>query len=300
MKSSVATAVALVLVACAAPACLPLAYADDSNKTIKDLKSHDIPVHKDAKVESSIAKAMDNYRRFLELQKTDPELRAEAMRRLGDLKLDSGDLERMEKEVGLVDLQSGEAIKLYSTLLKAYPNYSAQRPGVVSAVARLRDDRASRSRRSRRSISSSRNIRTARQLDEVQFRRGELLFSAKRYPEAEQAYAVVIQHGKSSDFYEQSLYKHGWSLFKQSMTDESLSSFAGVLDLTLVGVTASRRPIESLKRADRELVEDTLRVMSIAFSYGTGAGLDRCLSETARRGAVFLPAVRASGRPVRR
>ena len=123
MRSSVATAVALVLVACAAPACLPLAHADDAKKTIKDLKAPDIQVHKDAKVESSIAKAMDNYRRFLELQKTDPELQAEAMRRLGDLKLDSGDLERMEKEVGLVDLQSGEAIKLYSTLLKAYPNY---------------------------------------------------------------------------------------------------------------------------------------------------------------------------------
>ncbi len=88
MKQPVSTAVALVLVACAAVA----HAADDSKKTIKDLKAPDIQVHKDAKVESSIAKAMDNYRRFLQLQKTDPELHAEAMRRLGDLSLDSGDL----------------------------------------------------------------------------------------------------------------------------------------------------------------------------------------------------------------
>ncbi len=108
-------------------------------------------------------------------------------------------------------------------------------------------------------------------LDEVQFRRGELLFSAKRYPDAERAYAIVIQRGKSSEFYEQSLYKHGWSLYKQSMTEESLVSFAGVLDLTLVGRNGKSPTVESLRRADRELVEDTLRVMSIAFSYGQGA-----------------------------
>ncbi len=42
------------------------------------------------------------------------------------------------------------------------------------------------------------------------------------------------QRGASSAFYEQSLYKHGWSLFKQSLNDESLPSFAGVLDQKLV------------------------------------------------------------------
>ena len=106
----------------------------------------------------------------------------------------------------------------------------------------------------------------------MQFRRGELLFSAKRYPEAEKAYAAVIAPRRPSAFYQQSLYKHGWSLFKQSLTLESLPSFGRVLDREL-GATAaaSRVPLESLKRADRELVEDTLRVMSIAFSYNEGA-----------------------------
>src|SRR6185437_14503612 len=70
------------------------------------------------------------------------------------------------------------------------------------------------------------------QLDEVQFRRGELLFSAKRYADAERAYAIVTRFPNSA-FYEQSLYKHGWSLFKQSMTEESLPSFGGVLDRKL-------------------------------------------------------------------
>ena len=106
----------------------------------------------------------------------------------------------------------------------------------------------------------------------MQFRRGELLFSAKRYPEAERAYAAVIARGGTSAFYQQSLYKHGWSLFKQSLTLESLPSFGGVLDRELGTHAAQARcSLESLKRADRELVEDTLRVMSIAFSYNDGA-----------------------------
>ena len=66
---------------------------------------------------------MDNYRRFLELQKTDPQLRAEALRRLGDLNMEAGEGERMAGEASTIDLQGAEAIKLYTSLLKSYPDY---------------------------------------------------------------------------------------------------------------------------------------------------------------------------------
>ncbi|MBV8741597.1 MAG: tetratricopeptide repeat protein, partial [Sinobacteraceae bacterium] len=127
------------------------------------------------------------------------------------------------------------------------------------------------------------------QLDEVQFRRGELLFSAKRYAEAEKAYAAVVQQGKASRFYEQSLYKHGWSLFKQSQTEESLPSFAGVLDAKLIAAGGKPVRIEDLKRADRELVEDTLRVMSITFSYSEGSSaLDQFMKKNGERSYSYL------------
>ena len=278
MTRSVPTAVALILVACAAPACFSPAFADDA-KTIKDLKSRDIQIHKDSKVDSSSNKAMENYRRFLELQKTDPQLRAEAMRRLGDLNLDAGDVDRLEKQVGLVDLQSGEAIKLYSTLLKAYPNY-ARNDQVLYQLARAYETTGQPEQALATLDLVVRKYPNTPQMDEVQFRRGELLFSAKRYGDAEKAYAVVIHVGKASEFYQQSLYKHGWSLFKQSMTEESLPSFAGVLDLELALRNGKSPAVESLKRADRELVEDTLRVMSIAFSYGEGsASIDAFLKK---------------------
>jgi tetratricopeptide (TPR) repeat protein len=269
MKRAVSGAVALVLAACAAP----LAYGDDSNspRTIRDLESHNVEVHKDSKVDASASKAMENYRRFLELQKTDPQLRAEALRRLGDLNLDAGDLERMEKEVAAIDLQSGEAIKLYATLLKAYPDY-ARNDQVLYQLARAYETTGQPEQALTTLDRVVQHYPNSPQMDEVQFRRGELLFSAKRYVEAEKAYAVVIQRGKASQYYEQSLYKHGWSLFKQSLTEESLPSFAGVLDQRLaVGRNAKVPRIEDLKRAERELVEDTLRVMAITFSYADGA-----------------------------
>src|SRR5207245_9254509 len=141
----------------------------------------------------------------LELQNTDPKQRAEAMRRLGDLNLDAGELERLEQEVTQVDLQGAEAIKLYTTLLKAYPTYP-RNDQVLYQLARAYETTGQPDQALATLDRIVQRYPHSPQLSEVQFRRGELLFSAKRYPEAQQAYAVVIDRGKSSTFYEQSLY----------------------------------------------------------------------------------------------
>lgn len=238
--------------------------------TIGDLQSKPIDVRKDEQVSASSAKAMENYRRFLELQKTDPQLRAEALRRLGDLNLEAGELERMEREVSSIDLQGAEAIKLYSTLLKAYPSYP-RNDEVLYQLARAYETTGQPEQALATLDRIVASYPQSRQLGEVQFRRGELLFSAKRYAEAQDAYAVVTRQGPASVFYEQSLYKLGWSLFKLSQNEASLPSFAGVLDQKLLGSGGVVKDPASLKRADRELVEDTLRVMSITFSYLDGS-----------------------------
>ena len=78
--------------------------------------------------------------------------------------------------------------------------------------------------------------------------------------------------GPASAFYNQSLYKHGWALFKQGDEHRSLESFARVLDAVLVSKATPPALIEvdTLGRANRELVEDTFRVMAITFSYVDG------------------------------
>ena len=267
---------------------LPLAaQSPPPGGTIGDLKSRSVEVHKDSAATPSVEKAMENYRRFLQLQNTDPKLRAEAMRRLGDLNLDAGELTRMEQEVTAQDLQGAEAIRLYTTLLKAYPDYP-RNDQVLYQLARAYEVTGQADPALNALDRIVQRYPNTPQLAEVQFRRGELLFSAKRYPEAERAYAAAIARGPSSGFYQQSLYKHGWSLFKESRTEESLPSFGKVLDHEL-GTTGKGRSLESLKRADRELVEDTLRVMSITFSYNEGSQtLERYVSRNGERPYTYL------------
>jgi cellulose synthase operon protein C len=256
--------------------------------TIGDLTKHKVEVHKDTPASASASKAMENYRRFLELQNTDPKLRAEAMRRLGDLNLDAGELERLEHEVTQVDLAGAEAIKLYTTLLKAYPDYP-RNDQVLYQLARAYETTGQPDQALATLDRIVAQYPQTPHIDEVQFRRGELLFSNKRYADAEKAYAAVIGRGGSSGFYLQSLYKHGWALFKQSQTLESLPSFGGVLDRTLGSNPAKPVKLESLKRGDRELVEDTLRVMSIAFSYNEGAAsLEQYVHEHGERPYTWL------------
>ncbi len=240
--------------------------------TIGDLEARRVEIRTDARVPGSAARAMDNYRKYLELQNADPATRAEALRRLGDLNLEAGELERMEREVSAVDLAGAEAIRLYTLLLKAYPDYP-RNDQVLYQLARAYETTGQPEQALATLDRIVREYPQAPQISEIDFRRGEILFSAKRYPEAQVAYERSLRAGESGAFFEQSLYKLGWSLFKQSLHEESLPPFGRVLDANLLDRRDRSRvlPIEGLKRADRELVEDTLRVMSIAFSYLDGA-----------------------------
>lgn len=239
--------------------------------TIGDLEARRIEIRRDARVPGSTVRAMENYRKYLELQNADPASRAEALRRLGDLNLEAGELERMQSEVSAIDLAGAEAIKLYTLLLKAYPDYP-RNDQVLYQLARAYETTGQADQALATLDRIVREYPRLPQLSEVDFRRGEILFSAGRYAEAQLAYQRALQAGEEGPFYEQSLYKLGWSLFKQSLNEESLLPFGGVLDANLLDRRDRSRMIavDGLKRADRELVEDTLRVMSITFSYLDG------------------------------
>jgi tetratricopeptide (TPR) repeat protein len=261
-----------ILLAAASPA-MAAKNTKPAAPTIGDLSAKTVDVNPAPAKGGGAAKAMENYRQFLNLQNADPRLRAEAMRRLGDLNLESGELERMSNEVTQLDMQGAEAIRLYSTLLKAYPDYQ-RNDQVLYQLARAYETTGQTPLALATLDTIVARYPRGRDIAEVQFRRGEILFSNRRYPEAQLAYEAVLARGRDgSTFYAQSLYKHGWSQFKQGMNEVSLKSFADLLDLTLTDPKnpGRMRPWETLSRPDRELAEDTLRVMSITFSYLDGA-----------------------------
>jgi tetratricopeptide (TPR) repeat protein len=280
-----------VAVVCAGLAAGVSAAPKKQEKTIGELTTRPVVVQPDQKVEASQARAMDNYRRFLELQKTDPQLRAEALRRLADLNMEAGEGDRMATEANAIDQQGGEAIKLYTSLLKSYPDYP-RNDQVLYQLARAYETTGQPEKALATLNEVLRKYPQSPQMDEVQFRRGELLFSAKEYRQAQDAYQYVVSKGEKAAFLSQSLYKHGWSLFKQGLNDESLPSFAGVLDRAMLQKQTHKLiPLDKLPRASRELADDTLRVMAVTFSYDDDSlgAIDKFLSS--RNNPAYAPII---------
>jgi TolA-binding protein len=252
----------------------PAGHADSKNKpqTIKDLDSQQVDISPDPPKGVDNTKTMASYKRFLELNAGDAALREEAMRRLGDLNLESSESERIEHELATNEgLRATEAIHLYAALLKTYPNYE-RNDSVLYQLARAYELNAQPDKALATLDKLVASYPKSHYMDEAQFRRGELLFSNKAYPAAQNAYEAVIKFGSASGFYNQSLYKHGWSLFKQGDSERSLESFSHVLDSVLVSKKDPKLLVEldTLSKPNRELVEDTFRVMSITFSYLDG------------------------------
>ena len=96
---------------------------EDSEGTIKELDSVVVEVDRSTTIESSEAKAMESYRLFLDLASEDPVLQAEAMRRLADLQLETGETEQLQRNLQALGGNLGGTIDLYIKLLDTYPAY---------------------------------------------------------------------------------------------------------------------------------------------------------------------------------
>ncbi len=251
------------------------ALADTVKKrdTIASLENQDVEIRKGNVIVGSTDLARDNYRAFLDLVSDDPELRAEAMRRLGDLELDATEAEQLALNIDSLNHASfNNAVQLYQQLLEAYPDYR-RNDTVLYQLARAYEMGG----RNDDSLNVLNELVSkfpgTPLIDEVQFRRGEMLFLRKDYNDAELAYQDVVAYGEASRFYEQSLYKLGWSQFKLAWHEDSLQPFFELLDrkLSKIELVEGDNRLEQLSRAEQELVEDTFRVLSISFSYMDGA-----------------------------
>ena len=245
----------------------------DDGATIGSLEGKTIELRKGKTVLGSSELARESYRDFLDLVSDDPELRAEAMRRLGDLELEATEAGQLAENIEALDPHSFDnSVGLYQKLLESYPDYR-RNDTVLYQLARAyevggRTDEALDTLNELVAKYPGTSL-----MDEVQFRRGEMLFLRRDYNGAELAYQDVIKAGESSRYYEQSLYKLGWAQFKLAWHEDSLASFFELLDRKIgdVEIGDGEERLATLTRAERELVEDTFRVLSISFSYMEGA-----------------------------
>ncbi len=100
---------------------------------------------------------------------------------------------------------------------------------------------------------------------ESQFRLAENAFSARQFAIAEDKYTEVIGSKKNNIFYEKSLYKRGWSRFKQGFYTEAVDDFLQVVK------TNRFDKYSELKQSKKELFNEYFRAIGLSFSYLGGA-----------------------------
>jgi TolA-binding protein len=268
-RNPVAHLIFLLLLAFA----VPVSAAVKEKDTIKSLGKKTYKPRPGNVIVNSTDKARNNYRAFLDLVSDDPQLRAEAMRRLGDLELESTEAMQLTENVDALNHAGYEsAVSLFHQLLETYPDYR-RNDTVLYQLSRAYETDGKTDEALTTLNELVERYPDAALIDEIQFRRGEMLFLRKFYDEAETAYQAVVEFGEASRFYEQSLYKLGWAQFKLAKHEESLAPFFDLLDRKVGGIEIKEgeNRLEDLSRANRELVEDTFRVLSISFSYMDGA-----------------------------
>jgi len=246
-------------------------------ETLEDLGELDIKIDTESSIAGSRNKAMDNYWEFMSGAKEDPQ-KIEAMRRLADLEMERSE-ERFQKQMEVfaegdvsdsTDIQILReasfrgAIKLYedALVLSAGGRHSA---GLLYQLSKAYEQAGQQEKAldalDRLLVLNPR----AGNRDELQFRRGELLFDWRKFKLAEQAYAQVVSMGTASRYYEKAATKLGWALFKQERYQQALKAFFALADRKLkptVGLAAASK----LSRGDKELVDDVFRIVTLTFN----------------------------------
>lgn len=251
-------------------------------ETLSDLGELDIKIDTESPIEGSRNQAMDNYWEFMSGTKQDTQ-KVEAMRRLADLEMERSE-ERFQKQMevlsqtdsaGDADAQALReitfrgAIKLYEDALKL--SSGGQQAGDLLYQLSKAYEQAGQQEKALDALNRLLALNPlAKNRDELQFRRGELLFDLRKFKLAELAYTQTITVGPSSRYYEKAVTKQGWALFKQGKYPRALKTFFSLTDRKLkpaVGLVGTRK----LSRGDQELIEDVFRIVTLTFDELGGA-----------------------------
>jgi cellulose synthase operon protein C len=259
----------------------------DNAPTIKTLLTREVVIDSDPGIPADEDKAIAAYRNFLAVT-PDAKQRAEALRRLGDLSMASADNANAATPTASGTPDYTAAIAQYRDYLRTYPD-APDNDRVLYQLARAQEQGGQLEEGLRTLDLLVATFPKTRYRDEAEFRRGELLFTLRQYPKAEQAYTLVLNGEKDNPYRDRALYMQGWSKFKQGNLEEALTSFFGVLDGKIVGIRDDDLDkSEALTRADKELVDDTLRVTGISLANLKGAeSIPAYITSDARRSYEF-------------
>ena len=250
-----------------------LSGCSTSEPTIEKLSDRELDLKEPALDPVSKEEVIRRYREFVKIGRGSP-LYGDALRRLADLELEESELSNLStdsNELKKSKLQTQDSIRLYKGYLAVYPKRSSNDIILYQlSKAYMIDGQPDKALETINRL--VKEYPQSRYIEEAQFRRGELNFIFRNYAFAEDAYGNVVNNYKSSVYYEKSLYKYGWSLYKQNKFKELQLAYLTLFDLKY----AEKKILvadfaDNLDRAEHEILEDALRVFSLSFTYQRGA-----------------------------
>lgn len=202
--------------------------------------------------------------------------RLNALKRLAELDMDDTD-EMLKKKEQLEQNRKDQindrlykerlksTIKLLKTSLKDYPN-ARNNDELLYQLARAYDQKGeSQKGESREAIEALTKLvdtyPKSQFYVESQFRIAEDAFSLQDYSTAEYSYTEVILSRNNEIFYSKSLFKRGWSRFKQHYYLQAVDDFLAAVQQHEFAA------IEKLDKSEREQFDEYFRAISLAFSY---------------------------------
>lgn len=257
---------ALILSACASR---DNSYESYYGKTLADLPEQSIPEDPMPVPIASLDQIEDSYRAAFEVAE-DPEIRHRILVRLADIEMARSENEQIDATEQKAFFS--DAIAMYEELITLNAE-RAEEQGVQTnerllyqlSKAYALDGRIEESNDALSKLVT--DFPDSAFSAESDFRRAELAFSNKNYKVAEQLYAKVMAVGDETPFYTNAVYMHGWTRFKLGRYRASIPSFTEVLDRTLI----EGKGFADLSNSQRNIAQDALRILSIAFSYLEGA-----------------------------
>ncbi len=239
-----------------------------NGRTLANIRPMGVRLEKMPAPEANIEKAIAKYQRFLEVSPNN-ETRVRVMHRLADLKLVN--LEKIladnpeQLEAKEIKRAYQESIARYENVLSLFPNSkdSDMLLYQLAKVYMLNADTQSALRVLKRLVTE---FPKSELVAESQYRRGDMFFNLEMYKQSRDAFAYVAARKEKTRFYTSANYMKGWSEFKLNRYDDAITSFVSVIDSRFQDTT----DIISASKGDRELLDDSVRVVSTMFAYGQG------------------------------
>lgn len=259
--------------------------AANKPQTLRGMSYEKVDVVKSDAPKSEATNVMKRYRQFIDEAPVNHPMYSDALNRLADLEMLEGDKKIFVENEGkfadavaaMSEGRNGDgsdnyqnAINLYESLLKSNPkdrradwvSYQLSRAyeqngdleGAVLTLQRL-----------------LKNYPRSQYVTESRFRIGEMSYSLRQFSQAENAYRMVLRDGRVTPYYDKSIYKLGWSLFKQERYRDALDQFFFALRLLpLVYGEDDRIQLVGLTQLERDLLQDIFRAINLSFSYLKG------------------------------